>query len=64
MIGSPSFAQVLESVARRPMTGSQFSGRPLADSSLEESQGAIEYLLDTIKPGRRLDRKTATIRLN
>jgi hypothetical protein len=56
-------SQIPEAVAEA-YDGVQSIVAPDGSASLEELQGAVEYLLDTVKAARCLDGGVATTRLN
>ena len=56
-------SQIFESVAEA-YDGVQSLVAPDGSASLEELQGAVEYLHDTVKAARCLDGGVATTRLN
>ena len=56
-------SQIPESVAEA-CDGVQLLVAPGGSASLEELQGAVEYLLDTVKAARSVDDAVATTRLN
>jgi hypothetical protein len=56
-------SQIPEAVAEA-YDGVQSLVAPDGSASLEELQGAVEYLLDTVKAARCLDGSVVTTRLN
>ena len=56
-------SQIPESVAEA-YDGVQSLVAPDGSASLEELQGAVEYLLDTVKAARGIDGAPASTRLN
>ena len=58
-----AISQIPEAVAEA-YDGVQSIVAPDGSASLEELQGAVEYLLDTVKAARGLDGGVATTRLN